>query len=297
MRSSVATAPSSLVNTRSVFDVDLDRVPDVLGVAAGERDARPGTPAACSVSRTSASRSRSPSFVSESRPSLSPSYGSAPASTKQSSGLARRSACGEDAPSSSRYRASPRAVGEIDVEIARHAPERVVAEPVDRERERVGVRREQGVRPVPLVHVDVDHEHAADVAGGAEVAERGDDVVEDAESASRVREGVVGPAAEVRRDTVLERGPRRHDRRPRGAPRRARPAPVTTGARARASRAASSRPSRTRVDPVVGVRPAELRPAGGLGIQHVEAVEPLGRLPRRAGTWPAGTGAPRAAGT
>ena len=71
------------------------------------------------------------------------------------------------------------------------------------------------MRPVSLVDVDVHDEHAPDAAGGAQLAERRHDVVEDAEAASVARERVMRPAAEVRRDAVLERRPRGHDRRAR----------------------------------------------------------------------------------
>ena len=49
-------------------------------------------------------------------------------------------------------------VGQLDLEVAGHAAERVVAEPVEREGERLGVDAEQRVRAVALVDVDVDDE-------------------------------------------------------------------------------------------------------------------------------------------
>ena len=58
---------------------------------------------------------------------------------------------------------------------------------------------EQRVRPVALVDVEVDDEHAQPgTAVGAQRPQRGDDVVEDAEAAAGVGEGVVRAAAEVR---------------------------------------------------------------------------------------------------
>ena len=53
-----------------------------------------------------------------------------------------------------------RAVGQLDLEVAGHAAERVVAEAVEREGERLGVAAEQRVRAVALVDVEVDDEHA-----------------------------------------------------------------------------------------------------------------------------------------
>src|SRR5688572_8919670 len=75
------------------------------------------------------------------------------------------------------------------------------------------------MRAVALVDVHVDDEHTSDAAGGAELSDRRDDVVEDAEAPSRVREGVVRAATEVHRDPVVEGGMCSSNRRAGGAPR------------------------------------------------------------------------------
>ena len=123
----------------------------------------------------------------------------------------------------------------------------------------------------------VDDDHPVDPSLGPHHAQGGDDVVEDAEAAADVRKGVVRPAAEVRRDAVLERRACREDRcagRAAGAldelgrPREPEPellAPLEpTVAHA--------------LHPVRRVRPAEVVPPRGVGVVDVDVREAGGRL-------------------
>ena len=90
-----------------------------------------------------------------------------------------RAACGERV----EVGVVARPVGQVALEVAGDAPERVVAEAVDRERERLGSAANARAS-LALVHVEVDDEHAAQTSPLAQGADRGDDVVEDAVAAT-----------------------------------------------------------------------------------------------------------------
>ena len=101
---------------------------------------------------------------------------------------------------------------QVDVEVGRDALERVVARAVQRERERVRVRPEDLRGAVALVDVAVDDQHAPHQPLGAQPRHRHRDVVEQAVAAGEVAARVVGAAAEVHPDAVLQRPPRRGQR-------------------------------------------------------------------------------------
>ena len=109
-------------------------------------------------------------------------------------------------------------LGEVDVEVGRDALERVVARAVQRDREGVRVRAEQVGGAVALVDVAVDHQRPLGEVLGAQLAERRDDVVEQAVAAREGAAGVVGAAAEVHGDAALQRVPRRRQRAGHRAP-------------------------------------------------------------------------------
>jgi len=77
---------------------------------------------------------------------------------------------------------------------------------VHAEREHGRVAGEDGVRPVALVHVEVDHHRAADATVPLQHANRDGDIVEHAESLAVIGKRVVRPAGEVHREATLERG-------------------------------------------------------------------------------------------
>ena len=97
--------------------------------------------------------------------------------------------------------------------------ERIVARAVQRERERARIVGEDVRRPVALVHVAVDHQHAVGEPVAPQRRGRHRDVVEEAVAAREVAPGVVRAAAEVHRDVVLDRVARGRDgARDRAAP-------------------------------------------------------------------------------
>ena len=102
--------------------------------------------------------------------------------------------------------------GEVDVQVGRDLLERVVARAVQRQREGVGIRTEDLRRAVALVDVAVDDDRALRQPFQPQTGERHRDVVEQAVAAGEVVAGVVGAAAEVHPDPVLERPPRRRQR-------------------------------------------------------------------------------------
>ena len=77
--------------------------------------------------------------------------------------------------------------------------------------------REDRVRAVPLMHVEVDDRGALDPAVALQRADGDGDVVEYAEAFAVIRKGVVRSAGEIHRDPVLDRVARRLDRAARGA--------------------------------------------------------------------------------
>ena len=274
--------------------VDLDRVADVLRVAAGERNARGD---ACLGERVAndlvplaeaALRQRE---AAEPVPLVRVGAGEHEAdlrSRARQRDWENRSELGE-------VWVVARAVRKLDVDVAGHPAKRIVAKAVHGERERVGVCSQQRVRAVALVDVDVDDEHPPGAAGRAEVSDRSDDVVEDAEAATGVRERVVGAAAEVHRDAVRRalRAPPRSSHPSRGvSARRARvttagPVPASRGARA--GRPGHDRPSRRCA--CAGAGPT---PAAADDSTSTPASPPRPRAP--SGTWRAGSDAPRGSG-
>jgi hypothetical protein len=73
---------------------------------------------------------------------------------------------------------------------------------------------EDGVRPVPLMHVQVYDGGAPHPAVALECAHGHRDVVEHAKALAVVGEGVVGTAGQVHRHAVLQGGPRGRHRPP-----------------------------------------------------------------------------------
>ena len=76
----------------------------------------------------------------------------------------------------------------------------IVLAAVHAEREHALVAGEDLVRPVALVHVEVDDRGARDLPFGLQRADRDCHVVEDAESLATIGEGVMRPSGEVHRD-------------------------------------------------------------------------------------------------
>lgn len=68
------------------------------------------------------------------------------------------------------------------------------------------------MRPVALLYVEVDDQHAPQTPLRFEHTECDDDVVEDAEAVAGTREGMVGAATEVGGSPALERDARRCER-------------------------------------------------------------------------------------
>jgi hypothetical protein len=99
------------------------------------------------------------------------------------------------------------AVRQVDVEVRRHALERVVARPVQGGDEDGRVPGEQLGVPVALVHVQVEDQHALPEPVPAERRHRDGHVVERAEPAAGAVARVVRAATERGAHAVLERRP------------------------------------------------------------------------------------------
>ena len=67
------------------------------------------------------------------------------------------------------------------------------------------------MRAIPLVHVEIHHEHARNCAIGAQAAGCDDHIVERAEALGGIGEGVMRAAAQIHRSAVVKRHPRRRD--------------------------------------------------------------------------------------
>lgn len=101
---------------------------------------------------------------------------------------------------------------ELDVECARDLPEGVVPPAVHGEREARFVACEDVVRPIPLVHIEIDDRDASDPSFRAQRAHRDGDIVEDTESLTMAGERVMRAAGEIHRDPLLQCVPRRFER-------------------------------------------------------------------------------------
>ena len=160
--------------------------------------------------------------------------------------------------------------GQVALEIARHAPERVVAEPLSANVNASSSPAKRRLRAVALVHVEIDHQHAPQPARSRRLAGRRHDVVEDAEAAPHVRERVVRAAAEVRARAVGERGIGRLERGPDRAPRAfdqlGRP-----GQPERPLLVARELAALDALDPVGGVREQDLLARRRTRVVHLEA--------------------------
>ena len=111
------------------------------------------------------------------------------------------------------------AVVEVGLEVAGHAPERVVPRPLTENEERLGIVHEGRASRLPGGRPWADDEHGAHLAGEPERLGGHDDVVEDAETTATVGERVMRAAADVRRHAVRERKVRRNQRGTDGAAR------------------------------------------------------------------------------
>ncbi len=112
----------------------------------------------------------------------------------------------------------PDAVLQGQVEVARLLVQGEVAGRVHREGEHPGVACEDRRRTVPLVHVQVHHQHLPHQALGQQHPGRHGAVVEDAEAAAMQREGVVGAAGQVAGQAVAQGQPGREHRAPHRQP-------------------------------------------------------------------------------
>ena len=140
------------------------------------------------------------------RPRRSRSCGSAPRGRSTRSARAAASTRDERFVETRQVRIVAGAVGELDVEAARHTREGIVPRAVHAEGEYPFVAGEDRVGAVPLVHVEVDDRGARDPAFVLQGAHRHRDVVEHAEALAVIGEGVVRAAGEVDREAVGERG-------------------------------------------------------------------------------------------
>ena len=97
------------------------------------------------------------------------------------------------------------AIGEGEVEVAGLLAQREVGGGVGREGEHPRIAGEDRRGAVALVHVEVHHQQLAHQAFGQQHPGGDRHIVEDAEAAAVVGEGVVGAAGQVAGQTVLQR--------------------------------------------------------------------------------------------
>ena len=97
------------------------------------------------------------------------------------------------------------AIGEGQVEVAGLLAQREVRGGVGREGEHARIAREDRCGAVALVHVEVHHQQLAHQSFGEQHPGGDGHVVEDAEAAAVVGEGVVGAAGQVAGQAVLQR--------------------------------------------------------------------------------------------
>ena len=170
-----------------------------------------------------------------------------------------------------------RAVGQTDVQIARHFAERKVLLAVDRQRKHRIVACKDAGRAVALVHVEVDHRHARRSGELAlrhllalQHARRHGDVVEHAIPAARISTGVVRAAGQIGRHALALRHARglhaRADRAARAIGHRLAPRKADFALRTRRQRAA-----RHGVDVGRCVRQRQVRVGGGFGLIQNQA--------------------------
>ncbi len=104
-----------------------------------------------------------------------------------------------------------RAVGELDVQIARFLLEGEVVGAVNGQGEDRRVVTEDGGGPVPLVHVEIEDGRPAERALALEGPHRHRHVVEDAEALAPVGEGMMGASGQAYRDALGEGRPGRRE--------------------------------------------------------------------------------------
>ena len=185
---------------RGRIGVDRDRVLHALRVAARQHD-RHRNAAAPAPSDAPAGRAPSgPSKVSESPPSWSSKYGSAPGHVDQQFRLehSQRGAIAVAQPLQVLRIAD--AVRQVDVQARERLLAGIVIELVDGEGEDGRVVREDGRRAVAVVHVAIHHHGAPDHAVALQPPDGDGDIVDGAEALAVARKGVMESAADVEPD-------------------------------------------------------------------------------------------------
>jgi hypothetical protein len=262
--------------------VDLDGVAHVLGVAAGQHHADRDVPQPVQhqlVARPQAVLGqRQPA-----KPVALPRVCARQVEGELGAGL--RDGVVERVRERRQVRVVARAALEVDVQVGRDTSSDVracedggrnrfpwvIARAVERQREALRIAAEQVRRAVALVDVAVDHQRSPRPALGAHPVERHGDVVEQAVAARKVAPGVVGAAAEVHAEPVLERVARRRhrpaDRPPAALHERLRPRDPEPALLAHAQRAGTDALDQRRL--VDRLQPL---PRHRLGVPHLDPV-------------------------